>query len=354
MAETVGAAGAGGGAGRRRRLSARQVEAIRERVCPGASAEELERLVEACNRSGLDPLTRQIRVARRWDARLRREAPAVEADLEGFRWAAERTGRYQGQLGPLWCGADGKWREVWLDEAPPAAAKVGVLKAGFAQPLWMTARWRSYRRLTGEGELTGGWGEHPEVLLAQVAEALALRKAFPAELAGVYAPEEGDTPPHAREPLAPEDAQDPAALTVPELKNHCLALATELAWKGELKERYRATVRAVLPDWAERPERERWLAIRDALQGAVHHRRRALALWSRTCRREGLDGKDRALRLRMFGTLAGVGGGLESTAELEAGAWQVVADRLLANLQRLSAAEGAAGSGSAAGAGEGG
>ena len=131
-----------------------------------------------CAQIGCDPMGRMIYAIERkgvWN---------LQASIDLFRAVAESSHDYAGQLGPFWCGDDGVWVDAWLKKTPPVAAKVGVERNGFKNPLFAVARFDEYA--------AGGpmWAKMPSTMVAKCAEALALRRAFPATLNGLYTSDE--------------------------------------------------------------------------------------------------------------------------------------------------------------------
>jgi phage recombination protein Bet len=180
------------------RLDDEKRELLARTLCNGASRDELDLFFNICERTGLDPFARQIYAVRRYDRKAGREVMQTQVSIDGFRLVAQRSGEYAGQTAVAYCGTDGRWVDVWLNEEPPAAARVGVYRKGFVEAVTAIALFREYAQRSKDGYLTGMWGKMPTVMIAKCAEALALRKAFPAELSGLYTPEEmaqADNPP---------------------------------------------------------------------------------------------------------------------------------------------------------------
>ena len=156
-----------------------QTQLISTTIAPGCTGDELRLFAYACQRTGLDPFSKQIYAIKRGGKM------TIQAGIDGLRSIAERTGQLDGSE-TYWCGEDGQWSDVWLGSKPPAAAKTIIHRKGSSHPFVGVARFADY--IAGQGL----WTKMGATMIAKCSEALALRKAFPADLSGVYSADEMD------------------------------------------------------------------------------------------------------------------------------------------------------------------
>lgn len=170
-----------------RDLTRDQVDLIKRTIAKGCSDDELQLFVAACNRYGLDPFAKQIYAIKRGGAM------TIQASIDGFRAIAEKTGRY----------APGRATEYTETDGKVTSATAYVKKQssdGTWHEVGETAHWAEYN---GNNSM---WQRMPHVMLAKCAESRALRRAFPAQLSGIYSTEEMAQAGGSAAPAANDDA----------------------------------------------------------------------------------------------------------------------------------------------------
>lgn len=170
-----------------------QVQLYKDNFAKGASDEELFFFMTVCKQTGLDPVKRQIFLVPRYDKNTKKNIFTPQPSVDGLRLIAEKSGTYEGQSGPFWCGKDGVWKDVWLAKEHPEASKVGVYKKGCREPIWGIARWDAYVQTyykDGQTHIGPMWSKMGDTMLAKCAESAALRKACPDATHGLYTKEE--------------------------------------------------------------------------------------------------------------------------------------------------------------------
>lgn len=191
---------------------------------------ELALFAEQCVRTGLDPMAKQIYGIFRHNKMTAREEMTIQVGIDGLRALAERTGRYAGSAAYEFCGPDKVWTDVWLESQKPVAAKALVRKVigGTVIETEAVALWSEY------GATKNVWASKPAHMLGKCAEALALRKAFPADMSGLYTDDEmarADTP-VAVAPVAVPEIAEAVALVTDEQVETIVAKVAALADMG--------------------------------------------------------------------------------------------------------------------------
>jgi phage recombination protein Bet len=155
-----------------------QQQLISSSIAPGCTQDELKLFAYACQRTGLDPFSRQIYA-------IKRGKMTIQVGIDGLRSIAERSGELDGSA-TYWIGdtEGSQWSDVWLGSKPPAAAKTVIYRKGCSHSFVGVARFQDYNA-GGQGL----WSKMPAAMIAKCSEALALRKAFPA-CAGLYTVDE--------------------------------------------------------------------------------------------------------------------------------------------------------------------
>ncbi len=153
-----------------------QLAVIKNQIAKNCSDADLVLFAEVCKRTGLDPFTRQIYAISRGGKMV------IQLSIDGFRAIAADSGQYNGSQ-TFWCGVDGVWVDCWLSDNNPVAAKTEIYRGDGDRPFVGVAKFSEY---AGENL----WRKLPALMIGKVSESLALRKAFPRQLSGLYTPEE--------------------------------------------------------------------------------------------------------------------------------------------------------------------
>jgi len=155
--------------------------------------EDMLFFLNVAKKLSLDPTLRQIYPVYRWDSRMGRERMIIQTGIDGFRLVAQRSKQYGGQDDPAY-----KVEEVYDpisgENKKQLVATVTVYKMveGERMPVTASARWHEYAQKKKDGHYMDMWANMPYNQLGKCAEALALRKAFPQDLSGIYISEEMD------------------------------------------------------------------------------------------------------------------------------------------------------------------
>lgn len=166
-----------------------------------ATNADLAVFMHVCQRTGLDPFSRQIymlnRRTKEGDQWVTKQT--IQVGIDGFRVIRDRVAQRLGVTveyeDTIWYEADGSPHHVWLWDHAPTACNVTVVKDGKRFP--GVVRTASYQATNKQGDPIAQWKTQPDHMIEKCAEAFALRRAFPHDLGGIALDDEMPPPEHA-------------------------------------------------------------------------------------------------------------------------------------------------------------
>ena len=187
-----------------------ELKAMKSEYARSATQQQFDLWIAECRNRGLVPVkdvVLQVRATKEWNPDTKQKEFVKKTvhitTIQALRKLAERTGKYAGQLPSTWIYLDNASKRTESDIPLPEpgtnrpmipwAAKASVLRKGFEHPITVPARFEAYAQYfsnDGQQSLNTTWANRGPEQLEKCAEALALRKAFPEELGGLFLQEE--------------------------------------------------------------------------------------------------------------------------------------------------------------------
>ena len=160
-------------------LTEAEVDVVKDTVAKGASDEELKLFLYTAHQKKLDPMSGQIYFVKRG------KSMTIQTGIDGYRAIAERSGHLIEIGQPVHEKAEDP--EAGIDHPIKSTVTVKRTRDNTDKPVEVTAsaRWNEYKKEYKNG-LARMWKKMPYLMLGKCAEALALRKAFPQDLSGLY------------------------------------------------------------------------------------------------------------------------------------------------------------------------
>jgi phage recombination protein Bet len=165
-----------------------ELELLKLTICKGLLENEFRMFVVVAKNMGLNPFMKQIYPVKRPSYNLKTKnndwVMTIQTGIDGYRLIADRTGRYSPGKAPTY---------TYDDKGNLNSATVYVKKLtsdGSWHEVSSDAFYSEYVCLKKDGTPNSMWSTKGHIMLSKCAESLALRKAFPSELSGIYTDEE--------------------------------------------------------------------------------------------------------------------------------------------------------------------
>lgn len=151
-----------------------KLELIKRLYCKDATNDELEVFAHICQKVKLDPMLKQIYFMK-YAGKM-----TTITSIDGYRLVADRTGKY----------SPGKENTFIYDKNNYLFSATATIRKMTPDGSWHDVSATAHMSEYKPKNTNAFWDSKPHIMLGKCAEALALRKAFPADLAGLLTEEE--------------------------------------------------------------------------------------------------------------------------------------------------------------------
>ena len=180
-----------------------------------------------CQRTGLDPFSRQIYMIPRnefdTDTKQWRKKWTIQTGIDGWRVIRDRAERREGVRGILsrftYYDHEGTEHKVWVQSGPPVACEVTYTvrdRNGVETPYTSILRFGEYVQLNKDDKPIAQWAVKEVHMLEKCTEADVYRKAFPQDFSGIYLDDAMPAPDPDAPPVQPERQR----VTAEQLRQH--------------------------------------------------------------------------------------------------------------------------------------
>jgi len=165
-------------------------------LCAKLSEDQADYFFQVVERTRLDPFLGQIRPDVRRsknDEGVKELTLLIITTLAGLRLIGDRTKQHDGESPVEWSDKEGNWKEVWLSEEPPAAARSSVYRKDRSHPQVSIVNWEGMVQMVydrnGKTVPNPFWRKMGPHMLGKCSLAGAYRGAYP-DASGLYISEE--------------------------------------------------------------------------------------------------------------------------------------------------------------------
>ena len=160
-------------------------------------------IVEECSRLGIHAGSVWVKLEENRDGIIE---PKFITTIQALRTIAQNSKLWDGETSPQYCGPDEVWKDIWLSDEPPMAARASVMRKDVSTPFEGKALFKQCAQWRVDESrmpvLLDHWELGSAPMLGKCALVAAYRAAFHAYIGGLLSQEESDPDAPPRTPPA--------------------------------------------------------------------------------------------------------------------------------------------------------